>query len=247
MEDYPDISLVTMGPTRGSRTLDLIYTNFPGQITESGTVDPLPSDDSSGAPSDHRVAHCTAELKRYASYEWIPYSYMRQTEEGNLKFKSWILDQDWETIYSAVGSDNKAQAYQDLMNLAMKECYPIITVKRKSTEDPWITDKIRKKLKKRKVVFKKHGRSQAWKKLKKVTDKMIKYCCEKYYMESHKLITTSSGSSSQIFKHVRSYNTAEKPLIWNLKLIKPDLSAAQLAMELSLYFNWISSEFAPLC
>ena len=69
---------------------------------------------------------------------------MRQTEEGNLKFKDWILAQDWETIYSAIGSDNKATEYQNLMNYAMNECYPIVTVKRKSTEDPWITDKIRK-------------------------------------------------------------------------------------------------------
>ena len=69
---------------------------------------------------------------------------MRQTEDGNLKFKNWILDQNWDSVYNAVGSDAKAQAYQDLMNHAMKECFPIVMVKQKSTEDPWIMDKIRK-------------------------------------------------------------------------------------------------------
>ena len=54
-------------------------------------------------------------------------------------------------------------------------CYPVITVKKKTTENPWITDKIRKKIKQRKSVFKKQGRSKAWKKLKKLTVKMIKF------------------------------------------------------------------------
>ena len=55
----------------------------------------------------------------------------------------------------------------------MSDCFPVITVRRKSTEGPWITPKIRLKIKRRKAVFKKQGRSKVWKKLKKVTTKMI--------------------------------------------------------------------------
>ena len=42
---------------------------------------------------------------------------------------------------------------------------------------------------------------------------------------------------------MKSYNSAEKPKIWNVKSVKPDLSDVQLALELSEYFNQISSEF----
>ena len=91
---------------------------------------------------------------------------MKQTDEGNLKFKNWVLSQSWSEIFEAKSSSEKAETYQTLMTAAMDACYPVVTVKRKSSEDPWITDKIRKKIRKRKAIFRKYGRSPAWKKLR---------------------------------------------------------------------------------
>ena len=114
----------------------------------------------------------------------------------------------------------------------MKKCYPVITVKKKSTDDPWITEKIRKKIRQRKKIFKKQGRSKAWKKLKKMTTKMIKFRRDQY-MERHKILLTSPGASALFYRNVRTYNSAEKPAIWNVKSVKPELSDAQLAIGLS--------------
>ena len=242
--DYPDIQCLKTAPTRGIKTLDLIFTNFSENIVESGVIDPLEAD-GTGADSDHKVVYCTAHLKRFAAFEWQKFTFMKQTQSGNEKFKSWIINQDWQAVIGAVGSTNKAAKYQELINEAMAECYPIITVKKKSTDDPWITEKIRKRIKQRKFFFKKQGRSKAWKKLKKITRKMIKLKREQY-IEKHKIVITSPGAAATFFKNVRSYNTAEKPSIWDIKSIRPALSDADLALELSLYFNRISSEFSPL-
>ena len=43
------------------------------------------------------------------------------------------------------------------------------------------------------------------------------------------------------------YNSAEKPEIWRVNSIRPDLSDVDLAIKLSAYFTEISNEFAPLC
>ena len=106
LDDYPDLSLLKTGPTRGNKTLDLIYTNFPSQIVESGTIEPL-ENDLGGNPSDHMVVYCTAELKRYEAYEWITYSYIKQAEEGNAKFKTWIMSQDWSEDFCEKTSSNR--------------------------------------------------------------------------------------------------------------------------------------------
>ena len=82
-------------------------------------------------------------------------------------------------------------------------------------------------------------------KLKKVTTKMIKFRRDKY-MEKHKFIITSPDSSRNFFRNVRMYNTVERPKIWDLKMLCPDLSDDKLAEELSFFFNKISSEFSPL-
>ena len=162
-----------------------------------------------------------------------------------MKFKDSAISHDWSPVYNTIGSNKKAEAYQDLVMAAMADCYPVVTIKRKSTEDPWITEKIRKRIRQRKAVFKQHGRSAAWKKLKKVTNKMIKYRRDKY-MEKHRIIITSPDASRNFFRNVRTYNTVEKPKIWDIKTLCPDLSDAQLASELSFYFNKISNEFSPL-
>ena len=65
-------------------------------------------------------------------------------------------------------------------------------------------------------------------------------------MESHKILITSPDSSRHFFRNVRTYNSAEKPKIWDIKSLAPEKSDLQLAIELAEYFNRISNEFDPL-
>ena len=245
LKDYPDLELLLTGPTRGNRTLDLIFTNFSENISESGVIDPLENDLDGGTPSDHGVVFCSVNLPRFQAYEWITFSYMKQTEKGNDLFKNWILDQDWSSFFEAEGSNNKAEAYQALINSSLSSCFPIVSVRRKSTEDPWITDKIHRKIRQRKPIFRRLGRCKAWKKMKKVTNQMIKYRRD-LYLEKHKLIITDPDSSRHFFRNVRTYNMVERPKIWDIKTICPELTDEQMAEQLSHFFTKISVEFKPL-
>ena len=65
-------------------------------------------------------------------------------------------------------------------------------------------------------------------------------------MECHKLVITSPDASKYFFRNVCTYNLAEKPKIWNLKSICPEMSDSELAVALSKYFMTISNEFDPL-
>ena len=62
----------------------------------------------------------------------------------------------------------------------MAKCFPIKKRTVKDTDDPWILIGIRKKIRLRKRIFKKDGRSDRWKKLKKVTEEKIKEAKAKY-------------------------------------------------------------------
>ena len=63
LKDYPDLVLLQTPPTRGGKTLDLLFTNFPSQINASDLIPPLESDLPNRAPSDHKVIHCEVHLK----------------------------------------------------------------------------------------------------------------------------------------------------------------------------------------
>ena len=51
-EDHPEIKEAEVGPTRGNRFIDRVFTNFHRSTTELGTRTPLETED--GNPSDHK-------------------------------------------------------------------------------------------------------------------------------------------------------------------------------------------------
>ena len=79
LSDFPDLSEVLVGPTRGDRSIDRIFCNITRGILESGTVPPLESESSK---SDHRIAYLKTALPRTHSYEWVSYTYRHFTPEA---------------------------------------------------------------------------------------------------------------------------------------------------------------------
>ena len=74
---------------------------------------------------------------------------------------------------------------------------------------------------------------------------MIKYRRD-LYLKKHKLIITDPDSSRNFFRNVRTYNTVERPKIWDIKTVCPELTDEQMAEQLSHFFTKISGEFKPL-
>ena len=114
----------------------------------------------------------------------------------------------------------------------MDTFYPRVYIKKKSTDDPWINDNIRKRIRQRRSVFKREGRLRKWKKLKKICERMIKRRREAYF-EKHKIVLSSPDAARKFFQNVNAYKSSEKPKIWNINDFRPSLSDEQLAGELS--------------
>ena len=161
LADFADIREVDVGPTRKDRCIDKIYTNFIRAVSESGTVPPLePEPGQNGTRSDHRVAFVRAGLPKVRSFEWLKYQYRYYSDQAVEKFGQWLATKDWGDVASAVGSNAKAEAYQAAVTGAMEEIFPLITVRKKSTDCPWISNRIRKLVRRRKGVYRREGRSK---------------------------------------------------------------------------------------
>ena len=59
--EYPDMREVLVGPTRGDRAIDRLFTNMSRSLITSGTVPPLEAEQSL---SDHRVAYASFKIQR---------------------------------------------------------------------------------------------------------------------------------------------------------------------------------------
>ena len=137
LHDFPDLIEHHVGPTRGDRSIDRIFSNL--RVAVSGTVPPLETDliDGVSKKSDHKVAFVQSELDRVQEYEMLNYRYRFYNAESELQYGKWLGEQDWSDLMSAEGSEEKTNVYQDMVVGALERFFPLVTVRRKSTDPPW--------------------------------------------------------------------------------------------------------------
>ena len=246
LSDFPDLREVDVGPTRGSRCIDRIFSNFGRSITDCGTVPPLePEPGHQGSRSDHRVAFMRAELPKARSFEWVSYQYRFFNPKAVEDFGGWLACHDWADVVQAEGSNQKATIYQEAVTGAMETFFPLITVRKKSTDCPWMNRRIRRLIRRRKGVYRREGRSSKWRRLKKLSDELIK-ARRLVYLDSQKECLLVEDAVRNFFRNVKAFKTKDRPKAFDPMTLFPGKTEAEVAAELAGYFNRISSEFQPL-
>ena len=103
-----DLPEVAVGNTRKDKRIDHISTNTGRNVTESGTVAPLETEDLDARESDHRVAYSRTCLPRARTFEWQTYSYRHYNVQSLEELKSWILMHEWGEVIGAPTSNDEA-------------------------------------------------------------------------------------------------------------------------------------------
>ena len=246
--DYADITETDVGPTRGDRRLDRIFVSFGENVSSAGTLPPLETDASSSEHvrlSDHRIAFTTSALPRMPSFKRLTYSYRYMDPDCVEDFGRWLVAVDWEPVLAAQGSNRKAAAYQEILAAGVSSHFPWKTTRRKDSDPPWINDAVRRKIRRRKAIYRLEGRSIRWKKMKKDTMALLKRRM-KVYQDSQREVLLASDGHRSFFKNAKSYMTKEKPRPFDVTSMFPGKSDSEVAEILSVYFNTISQEFSPL-
>ena len=175
LSEFPDVKEAPVGPTRKDRCIDRVFTNFGRAITDTGTVPPLePEPGAQGTRSDHRITFASATLPRHRTFEWVSYQYRFFNDQAVEEFGTWLAGRDWADVIEAESSNEKAEIYQKAVTGTLERVFPLITVRKKSTDCPWINARIQRLVAARKGIYRREGRSAKWRRLKKVTEELIK-------------------------------------------------------------------------
>ena len=242
LEEHPDIIEVEHGPTRGELAIDRTFINFPRSLEEYHTLDPLETED--GRQSDHRIAFTEARFQTQKP-NVVKYSYRAYSDQGADTFCDTLSSQSWQTVYSAPSPTAKVVAFQTILMALLESCFEWKTTTRLETDPPWMNNKIRRLIKKRRKVYDREGRSARWKCLKKQSDKLYSTRASNY-MESQKKALTASDASRNFFKNVKAYKSREKPPQFNVADLYPDMNDEAVAEKLAGHFKEISNEFRGL-
>ena len=66
------------------------------------------------------------------------------------------------------------ERFDEKMSTWMDKCFPWKTLRAKSSDPPWFTNGLRRKISQRKSICKREGRSARWRRMKDLTTKIIK-------------------------------------------------------------------------
>ena len=243
--DFPDIKETEVGATRNGKQIDRFFTNMTRSITNSGTLNPLETEDGS-KKSDHRVAYFRAALGKLKTFTWQKFTYRYYNEASEKAFKSWVVMHDWREVLEAVGSNNKANAYQKTITEALGRFFPLKTTRRKSNELPWLDKKTKRLIKDRKHLYwTEEGRTQVWKEEKKRVSEAIKKR-KRGFMDTQKTHLLDKDANRNFYRHVKAFCRYEKPPVFDVRELVPNKTDPEVAEELADYFIKVSREFDPI-
>ena len=166
------------------------------------------------------------------------------TEEAKEKFVRFFTYIDWEKTLGGMTCPSQAAGILHKKIEKLNDlCFPWKDRKIRSTDKPWITDNIRRKIRSRMRCYKKHRRGPRWQLKKKETDHDIEKKREEYFIAEIKKL---KGKADMPFKALRHVTNAETNNSWNIRALCPGRTDVDIAEDLASFFCRIADEFTPI-
>ena len=124
-------------------------------------------------------------------------------------------------------------------------CFPWKTHTKKSMDPPWITEDVKKLVRRRKRCYKKNKRTHKWRDLKRRSDELITKNKRDFLKKATERLI--ANESNQVpYKALKEIAVPERPKAWTINDVSPDLNDAELAKKLAAYFSLITDKFEPI-
>ena len=246
--DFPEIVEVMTGPTRNERRIDRLFLNWPEAVVDHSVLNPLDAENASGerlSTSDHKVQFVSSVLQMKEPVVWEEFTFRPYNETAAENFREEMKNTDWSDVISAIGSNDKARVFQSILDDMMNRHFPWKTVKKKSSDLPWFNQTAKKKVRKKKAVFRDEGKSDRWKALAADLEEYLSKRRE-VFLQKQRNNLTGPDANRQFFKNVSSYKSFDKPRSFSVRDLRPGKEDGEVAEEVAEYFNKISGEFQPL-
>ena len=160
-------------------------------------------------------------------------------------FGALLLAQDWDEVRSASTASEAAVRLDAVLQALVDECFPIKTRIVKSTDAPWMTERLRRLIRNKKRYYNKHGRNRVWKKKNAKVAALIKEAKKAYFGKVKERMKTDKNSKGY-FQGAKIMSSCDAPIRWTIQKMYPGKSDKEIAEISDVFFNSISQKFDPL-
>ena len=246
--DFAEITEVITPPTRKDRRIDRVFLNWGEAVVDSTCLPALEAENAAGeitSASDHRVQFVASTLERREQVEWHEYWYRPFDEVAADVFVREMASQDWSPVLQAPSSNQKAEVLQKRLDFLMDKYFPKKKVRRKSDDLPWLNETAKKKIARKRAVFRDEGNSERWHALRVDLEEYLEKRRE-IFLRKQRDKLLGPAADKQFFKNVSSFKSYDKPRSFNVRDLRPGKPDKLVADEVADFFNKISREFDPL-
>ena len=92
---------------------------------------------------------------------------------------------------------------------ALERIFPLITVRQRSSDPPWYNWKIKKRIKQKRSIYRREGRSPKWRRVRKLLEDLVERRRKKYGGSQKDALLASDGERN-FFLNVRNYQSCER-------------------------------------
>lgn len=165
-------------PTRGTSTLDKIFTNFPGLFMDPQRLSPLGNSD-----------HCCILLPALCELPRVegPTTRVRPIRDSSVRsFGQWMVTRNWDNLHDGLECDTASASVDNflaVLNDAYHLHFPMVSSTRKYNDKPWITHRIKVLLKQRQRAYS-CGNMSEWRFLRNKIQREIRLAKSLFYKNS---------------------------------------------------------------
>ena len=234
LDEVGEFSVLPTGPTRGQNTIDVIHSNIQDCISESWTVPPLQA--ANGALSDHRCVVAVAKFPKERGYEWKIAWRRSRNANSEAAFTEEMKNRDWTDIKG--DSDMMAEKLEEVIGALTDKYFPLVRIRKRSSEHPWITKTIRRLWKKKIRIYKKGGRNDAWWRTEELLQSKIQEARNGFVDR----ILEDGAQGRSFYAAAKSLSAPVPSNKWQVSDLFPGQEAAKVGSEVLKFYSSISTD-----
>ncbi|KAI8502636.1 hypothetical protein Bbelb_193380 [Branchiostoma belcheri] len=171
---HPQLKQVVTQGTRGSATLDLIFTNLAKYYDTPRTLAPI-------GTSDHSSVLLSPGSQQPQRFKTAKVTRRVATVVGKLNLGLSLAKTDWSPVYEAVSVEEKTHAFYSLTKTLVNQHLPAKVSAARACDKKWVTERVKRAILNRAAEFRHHGKTDRWKRLRNKTQTIIKQAKFWYY------------------------------------------------------------------
>ena len=231
VEQHALLTQVVNQATRGAAVLDKIMTDLSESYQDPVISAPIASSD-----------HCVVT---YLPINSVPSKTKQKVslrpfrDSAICSFGRWVSQVEWTLLRDIDDPNDMVEEFQHLLSSQYRQHFDLITVKRRPTDKPWLTDYIRRLIKQRARAF--HRDPVTYKALRNRVKREIRSSKANFY--AHKVQILKKSEPGRWHQQIRNLCGLRKQVF---RLPDSDKTPLEVANELNVHFAGICSGLPPL-